>query len=108
MTKEQFEDLLCSYGFVNNTNVTPRGPQWWTYGGYNCDNNAFLINKNGMAFIYPDVMINPITRSLMFGRSNEYDENAHSFDSIARGIPKLAYDIKTVIKSIRREAIDRL
>lgn len=108
MTKEQFEDLLRSYGFVNNTNVTPRGPQWWTYGGYNCDNNAFLINKNGTAFIYPDVMINPITRFLQFGRSREYEQTSHSFASVARQVPKLADDIKTAIKSIRREAIDRL
>lgn len=109
MTKEQFEDLLRSYGFVNNGNAVPRGPQWWTYGGYNCDNNAFLINKNGTAFIYPSVEVGRHgNRFLQFGRSKEYEQTSHSFASVARLVPKLAEDIKTAIKSIRREAIDRL
>lgn len=108
MTQEQFEDLLRSYGFVNNGNAVPHGSQWWTYGGYRCDNNAFLINRNGTAFIYPQVEIGRANKSLQFVRSNDYEQTSHSLASVARQVPKLVDDIKNAIKSIRRKAIDRL
>lgn len=112
MTKEDFTNLLKSYGFVQNGDgklALPCGPNWWTYNSQYVANNCMDISSvsKNTVFFYGKIDIDFSRRCISFVQPQS-QKVRYDFDELAELLPQYVNDIKNAIKQLRKRKIEEL